>query len=209
MIKSEKNVTTQEIITANGDIETRTTTTENTVNIQRNNEPDYIKLYTRMWCEFNQIPETYRNLFMELVARMSYCDSADLPHSQLVNTGKPWSDAIMQALGWKKAMYQRGLKELCTCGAIKKISRGVYQINPNYAAKGEWKYNPRLQRGGVEDLVATFNFKNGTVNTKIIWAAENDGSADEIDQQMLDGLGVPENHTMVIKETKQSERKGA
>lgn len=206
-IKTERHTVTQEIIDADGNIQQqRTTTTEDTINIGRNNEPDYIKLYTRMWCEFNQIPDTYRNLFMELVARMSYCDSSDLPHSQLVNTGKPWSDAIMQTLGWKKAMYQRGLKELCACGAIKQISRGVYQINPNYAAKGEWRYNPRLQRGGVEDLVATFNFKNGTVDTKIIWAAENDGSADPLDQQMLGGLGVKPGHTMTLKESK---KKGA
>lgn len=203
MIKSEVNTTTREVLDAEGNvIEQKKTTSESTVNIGRNNEPDYIKLYTKMWCEFNQIPDTYRNLFMELVARMSYCNSADLPHSQLVNTGKPWSDSIMQALGWKKAMYQRGLKELCVCGAIKQISRGVYQVNPSYAAKGEWKYNPRLERGGVEDLVATFNFKDGTVDTKITWAGRNDGSAEPAEQEMLNNLGVKKNHDLILKESK-------
>lgn len=205
MIKSEVNTTTREVLDAEGNvIEQQKTTSESTVNIGRNNEPDYIKLYTKMWCEFNQIPDTYRNLFMELVARMSYCNSADLPHSQLVNTGKPWSDSIMQALGWKKAMYQRGLKELCVCGAIKQISRGVYQVNPSYAAKGEWKYNPRLERGGVEDLVATFNFKDGTVDTKITWAGRNDGSAEPAEQEMLNNLGVKKNHDLILKESKRA-----
>lgn len=205
MIKSEVNTTTREVLDAEGNvIEQKKTTSESTVNIGRNNEPDYIKLYTKMWCEFNQIPDTYRNLFMELVTRMSYCNSADLPHSQLVNTGKPWSDSIMQALGWKKAMYQRGLKELCVCGAIKQISRGVYQVNPSYAAKGEWKYNPRLERGGVEDLVATFNFKDGTVDTKITWAGRNDGSAEPAEQEMLNNLGVKKNHDLILKESKKA-----
>lgn len=205
MIKSEVNTTTREVLDAEGNvIEQKKTTSESTVNIGRNNEPDYIKLYTKMWCEFNQIPDTYRNLFMELVARMSYCNSADLPHSQLVNTGKPWSDSIMQALGWKKAMYQRGLKELCVCGAIKQISRGVYQVNPSYAAKGEWKYNPRLERGGVEDLVATFNFKDGTVDTKITWAGRNDGSAEPAEQEMLNNLGVKKNHDLILRESKRA-----
>lgn len=205
MIKSEVNTTTREVLDTEGNvIEQKKTTSESTVNIGRNNEPDYIKLYTKMWCEFNQIPDTYRNLFMELVARMSYCNSADLPHSQLVNTGKPWSDSIMQALGWKKAMYQRGLKELCVCGAIKQISRGVYQVNPSYAAKGEWKYNPRLERGGVEDLVATFNFKDGTVDTKITWAGRNDGSAEPAEQEMLNNLGVKKNHDLILRESKKA-----
>lgn len=206
MIKTERHTVTQEILDADGNIQQqRTTETIDSVNITRNNEPDYIKLYTRMWCEFNQIPDTYRGLFFELISRMSYCDSSDLPHSQLVNTGKPWADSIMQALGWKKAMYQRGLKALCDCGAIRQISRGVYQINPNYAAKGEWRYNPKLQRGGVEDLVATFSFKTGTVDTRIVWAAENDGTACPTDQDMLDGMGVRRGHGMTLKDT---QRKG-
>lgn len=204
MIKSETHTVTQEILDVDGNIQQqRTTTTQDTVNIGRNNEPDYIKLYTKMWCEFNRIPDTYRNLFWELVTRMSYCDSSDLPHSQLVNTGAPWSESIMKNLGWKsKAMYQRGLQALCACDAIRKVGRGVYQINPNYAAKGEWRYNPRLQRGGVEDLVATFSFKDGKVDTKIVWAAENDGTADSLDQQMLNNMGVRPGHTMTLKETK-------
>ena len=102
---------TNTIIDAEGN-ET-TTVNEKTANIQRNGEPDYIKLYTKMWCEFNGIPVVYRDLFLQLVVRMAYCNSADLKHSQLVNTGKPWSDDIMQALGWKQRMYQKGLKALC------------------------------------------------------------------------------------------------
>lgn len=202
-IKTETHIKTQEVLDVDGNIiEQRISETTDSINITRNNEPDYIKLYTSMWCEFNQIPDTYRNLFLELITRMSYCDGTDLPHSQLVNTGKPWSDAIMKNLGWKKAMYQRGLKALCDCGAIKQISRGVYQINPNYAGKGEWRYNPRLQRGGVEDLVAQFNFRDGTVQTKIIWASENDGNATNLmDQEMFSGMDTKLGHTVTIKDT--------
>lgn len=171
-IKSEKTTTIHE--KPDGSMET--TSTEKTSSISRNAEPDYVKLYTAMWCEFNAIPEAYRGLFLELVCRMSYCNAADLGGSQLVNTGKPWAEAIMKSLNWKKSMYMKGLSVLCDCGAIRKVGRGVYQINPSYASKGEWKYNPRLERGGVEDLVATFDFAKGTVDAKIVWAAT--GEAD-------------------------------
>jgi len=146
------------------------TTKEKTRKYEQSKEPDYIKLYTRMWCEFNKIPNAYRELFLQLVTRMNYCSTNDLGHSQLVYTGRPYNEDIMSNLNWKSSMYNRGLKELCRCGAIKNICRGVYQISPHYAGKGEWKYNPKLDRGGVEDLIAIFHFKNEMIQTEIVWA---------------------------------------
>lgn len=194
-ISSLKEVRT--VVDADGREET--TTKETTRSIQRNTEPDYIKLYTKMWAEFNGIPVPYRDLFLELVTRMTYCNSRDLENSQLVNTGRPWSDSIMAALGWKQRMYQKGLRALCDCGAIRQVSRGVYQINPQYAGRGEWKYNPRLERGGVEDLVATFNFTAGTVNTKITWA--DNGEDTEFNRMYREGLGVQAKDGAVLKST--------
>lgn len=174
-------------------------TVETTTNIQRNDEPDYIKLYTKMWCEFNDIPMAYRELFLQLVTRMSYCNSADLGNSQLVNTGKPWADSIMATLGWKKSMYMKGLSELCKYNAIRKVGRGVYQINPQYAGRGEWKYNPRLKRGGVEDLVVSFNFKDKSVDTEIVWA--DDGEDTPMNEAYRQGMGVSAKQETILKST--------
>lgn len=192
---TEKQTTIQE--DADGNI--KTSSVEKVTNIQRNDEPDYIKLYTKMWCEFNGIPIAYRELFLQLVIRMTYCNSADLGNSQLVNTGKPWSTSIMKALNWKDRMYQKGLKALCECEAIKKVGRGVYQINPQYAGRGEWKYNPRLERGGIEDLVATFNFREGTINTKIVWA--DNGEDSPMNEAYRQGMGVSAKQETVLKST--------
>lgn len=188
---------TETTTTIDADGNESTSIIEKSTNFQRNNEPDYIKLYTRMWCEFNEIPEVYRGLFLELVTRMSYaCTSSEIG-GQLVNTGKPWSDDIMKALNWKKAMYQRGLKALCECDAIRKVGRGVYQINPNYAGRGEWKYNPRLQRGGVEDLVVKFSFKDKDVQTSIVWA--DDGTDSDFNDMYREGMGVSKEDETVLK----------
>ena len=192
---TEKQTTIQE--DADGNI--KTSSVEKVTNIQRNNEPDYIKLYTKMWCEFNDIPMAYRELFLQLVIRMTYCNSADLGNSQLVNTGKPWSTSIMKALNWKDRMYQKGLKVLCECEAIKKVGRGVYQINPQYAGRGEWKYNPRLERGGIEDLVVSFNFKDKSVDTKIVWA--DDGEDTPMNEAYRQGMGVSAKQETVLKST--------
>ena len=146
-----------------------TSTVEKTSKVQKSEEPDYIKLYTRTWCEFNQIPLRLRDLFLELVVRMSYADASSPEESQTVFTGKPTSTAIMKSLKLKQSTYNQYIRELRDCKAIKQVSRGVYQINPNYAGRGQWKYNPTLESGGIEDLIAVFDFKKGTVETKIHW----------------------------------------
>jgi len=170
---------------------------ETATKFQRNEEPDYVKLYTRMWTEFNDVPHAYRGLFLELAMRMSYANSTTPNESQIVYVLKQARENIMATLKWKPAMLKRGLTELVKCGAIKRLSNGVYQINPSYAGKGEWKYNPRLERGGIEDIVATFSMKDKTVDTKIIWA--DDGRQDDFNEQYRQDLGVMAGDKTVLK----------
>lgn len=179
-----------------------TTSLEKTFKIERTVEPEYIKLYTKMWCEFNQIPEGCRDLFLALVCRMTYCNIRDKVYKggQIVITHSPICDDIMQSLGIKKARYQRILKELCNCNAIRQIKRGVYQINPSYAGKGEWKYNPKLDQGGIENLIATFNCKESTVDTQIIWA--DDGTNTALNETYRQGVQVrPEDNAVLTYTT--------
>lgn len=151
------------------------TTVTKTKKVDIYNEPDYIKIYTDMWCTFNQIPQRWRELFLQLALRMSYSDSTNqgtIERSQTVLVYGLIGKEISAACGWSpddRSNLRRGLKALCDCGAIRHIDRSVYQINPSYAGKGEWKYNPRLQRGGIENIIATFNMKDKTVNSRIIW----------------------------------------
>ena len=178
---------------------TRKTVQESTHKIEPTGEPDYIKIYTKMWCEFNQIPNKWRDLFFELVTRMSYAN-IDTTKSQIVATGGPTREAICRALGWKANMYQKGLRALCDVGAIRKCNRGFYQISPMYAGRGEWKYNPKLQRGGVENLKATFDFKSGQSSVNVIWG--DDEKDTPLNRMYRDGLGVKPTDATVLKEIK-------
>lgn len=204
MSTHEKIKETTTFIDENGN--SNSTILEKSVTREKFIEPDYIKIYTNMWCEFNQIPMAYRQLFLELALRMTYCNSTKLSNSQLVSTGSPYKEDIMQACGWSsKAMYQKGLKALCECNAIKRINRGVYQVNPSYAGKGKWLYDSKAQQGGLKDLIATFNFKKGTCDTRIIWA--DNGEQSELDDEYRNGLGVKESDEAVLKETKEIHKK--
>lgn len=163
-----------------------TSTVERTSKLTRSEEPNYIKLYTDTWCEFNAIPLRLRALFLELAVRMSYADSSNPDESQTVYTGKPTSTAIMKTLELKESTYNQYLRELTACNAMKRVGRGVYQINPNFAGRGLWKYNPSLGSGGIEDLRATFDFVKGTVETEIVWG-DNSKTQTRMDQLYRDG----------------------
>lgn len=155
-----------------------TDTVKETRTICKNSgEPDYIKIYTDMWCDFNQIPIKWRELFVQLAIRMTYADASDKSNSggQIVAVGGPIRDDIMSMLGWKnRQTFQKGLRELKNCGAIRMISRGFYQINPSYAGRGLWKYNPSKEQGGIENIKVYFDLKNKEVDTHIEWAMPED-----------------------------------
>ena len=176
----------------------KTTIKETSAKIERSSEPDYIKIYTDMWCEFNQIPQRWRELFLQLAIRMSYANSNDLENSQTVVVYGMISKSITEACGWKdKSNLRRGLKALCDCGAIKNVGRATYQINPSYASKGSWKYNPKLANGGVEDLIAVFKFKDKSIKTDIIWA--DDGQDNKFNDMYREGLSVERNDETILK----------
>lgn len=180
--------------------EDRTVTTSK---VQIDDEPDFIKIYTKMWLEYNQIPSKYRQLFFSLACRMSYCKAGK---GQLVNTGKPYMEDILEECGWKtKDPYMKGLKALCDCNAIKRVGPGVYQVNPSYAGRGEWKYNPRLERGGVKDLRALFEFGNGTVSTQILWA--DDGSDTDDNEICREEFQTSKKDEAVVTVTRAKRRK--
>ena len=68
-----------------------------------------------------------------------------------------------------------------------------------YQGRGEWKYNPRLERGGIEDLVVSFNFKDKSVDTKIVWA--DDGEDTPMNEAYRQGMGVSAKQETILKST--------
>lgn len=159
MAKYEKHTKVTQVMDENGNIVSESTV-ERTKSLEKVGEPDYVKLYSSTWGSrfVNEIPAAYLPLFLVLASRMNYCMSNDFPYSQLVNTGKPYSDELMKILGWKhRDSLQKGLKALCSCYAIRPVSRGVYQVNPGFAAKGQWKKNPRILWSDLEGFQKYFD----------------------------------------------------
>lgn len=209
---------------------------EKTRNIEKSTEPEYIKIYTRMWLEFMNVPDKYKELFMQLALRMSYCnlhiekmpseDDEDAVNealnmsydSQVVTVIEPISSQICKAMGWTtKDPLMKGLKALCALGVIKKINRGVYQINPNFAGKGNWKYNPKQEQGGIEDFIAVFEFKDKRVKTQMLSQGTTGGytythkqmTIEDIKDTPEDAPAAPEDAPEDAPKKKQRRKHGA
>lgn len=208
-MKTFENVTVTTRVHPDGTITEDKVVSSSKIEVSR--EPEYIKLYTKMWMTFMGIEgiDRYVKLFLSLAKRMSFCNSNDMEHSQIVFTCEPNASAIMQECGWKRNAYMKGLQALCAAGCIRRIGRSVYQINPSYIGKGEWRYNPKLRQGGIRDLVAVFKFKDSKVKTEITWA--DDGEDTEINKDMRKGVGVDEYQRTVMTDTviKPKEEKGS
>ena len=131
-----------------------------------------------MFFEFKQFPQQYKELFLQLAMRMSYCNSMKFDTSQIVYVTGPNKDDIMEACGWSSvSSLTKGLKALCNCGAIRRVNCTVYQINPEFASRGSWRYNKKLEQGGIKDIIAQFHFAAHEVNTQVIFEdVDEDGN---------------------------------
>ncbi|HAX60232.1 MAG TPA: hypothetical protein DCY19_10010 [Eubacterium sp.] len=172
---------TEKVITRNPDGTTTEDIVTNTKAIKHENQPDFIILYTRMWCECNDIPHRYRELFLQLASHMDYINNTDIDRSQLVNISGPHKLDILEALNWKEQALRKGLKALCDCNAIVKrvdFGKDWYQVNPSYAARGAWAAKNGYS---IKDFQIHFNARKMTLQTSI--TVEDDGTVQDLSIQ--------------------------
>lgn len=121
-----------------------------------------------MWSEFTGVPVAYRELFLQLAIRMTYCNADDLDNAQIVAVGGPIGEGIRKTLNIKERAYKYGLQALVKSGAIKNIRRGWYQINPT----------------GVEEIAKLESLKQESMNN----VSELRNTALEAQSHILEGL---------------------
>lgn len=166
--------------------------------IRKNEEPDYVKIYIDEWRGSDRIPARYRRLFLHLAMYMTYanCGKDGDPDEggQIVYAMGKTRKALLKECGWSgDDALCKGLKALADCGAIRKVGRGVYQINPRYAARGTWHYNNRNRQGGAENLLAAFDTDDqepSAGESRVQAAARRDTVEEEIEQtaDMIKGI---------------------
>lgn len=99
-------------------------------------EPDYIKLYIDGIDVFNSMTKTTSSILMHILKTMTY---ANTDMGQVVEITAWRKKIIADSLDIKINTIDKTLMDLVKSNILKKIGRGIYQVNPNIFGKGEWK----------------------------------------------------------------------
>ncbi|MCK9437871.1 MAG: hypothetical protein EOL88_11585 [Bacteroidia bacterium] len=99
-------------------------------------EPDFIKIYTRMVCVLKDVGKC-SGLLGELLKRMNYASEG-----QKIVLNPEEAKEIYMSAGISRMGYYRQIKELIDSGIIMPLKEGCYTgtffVNPNIIGKGAW-----------------------------------------------------------------------
>ena len=91
----------------------------------------YVKIYSRVW-DLDVIDGVLFSFVMDLVGRMSFADNG-----QIVELRRGDKLSLKRKFGWKDdRTVERALNGLIGAGILRRINRGIYQVNPYMFAKG-------------------------------------------------------------------------
>lgn len=106
--------------------------------IDREAEPDYVKLYVRAWCEFKEIKGVNTTFLAHLLPYMTYAS-----RGQRIYLAPLMKREIASELGWaeKTALnrFNQELRKLVKQGVLKHDGTDAYTVNPELVGKGSWR----------------------------------------------------------------------
>lgn len=135
---------------------------------QTKDEPEYVKLYIDCVFSLKGVRKRLNPIFIAFLEYMSYADSDAEYGGQLIFINKPMKLIIAKKLNLGIDSINKAVSEFTKHGLFKRITNGMYQVNPDIVGRGEWK--------DIKNIKATFDFGKKEVKADII--RENDEKED-------------------------------
>lgn len=132
---------------------------QETKQIKKSVEPNYIKLYLTTLLAFKDLPKTLNPILLEFLNHMSYANNNDKDGGQKIYTNASMKKDIADKLGMKVNTLDKALGTFVSSGLFKRVGTGTYQVNPFMFGKGEWK--------DISAIRAIFDFNTGEVDANI------------------------------------------
>lgn len=139
-------------------------------------EPAYIKLYIQDVLYLRDMPAGLTGVMYALLKEATYADKGLRIY---LPTGL--KKELIAAVGTTKAAFDNALSKLCKGQIIRRVSTGVYELNPFFFGRGEWKDIDRIRATWDYDSIkgrtfqATVTRKDGTTETMGEPQEESDG----------------------------------
>lgn len=125
--------------------------------IQYSKEPAYVKLYLDSLGVFisnEGLSKSLNDMLVEAMKMITYASD-----EQLLTLGKYQKEKICKATGKSKRRLEQAITIWVENNVLIRVARSTYRLNPYIFGKGEWR--------DIENLRATFDYRNGTVETEI------------------------------------------
>lgn len=135
-----------------GEIYEETTTKD--IEYYTDGEPPYVKIYFETILAFKGLPASMSTVLIAICKRMSWGD-----HDQIVYINKFSKTAIAKEVGISIKRLEQIIKDMTRVEIMKRIERGVYQVNPRVAARGRWK--------DIKKLITHFDFLENNITYDI------------------------------------------
>ena len=108
-------------------------------------EPPYIKLYIQDVLYLKDMPKGLTNVVYALLENAMFADKGLRIY---LPTGL--KKELISKIGTTKAAFDNALTKLCKGEIIRRVDIGVYELNPFFFGKGEWK--------DIDRIRATWNY---------------------------------------------------
>ncbi len=141
-------------------------------NVQFDREPDFVKLYLDCLGVFtnnNGLDKSLNDMLLSVLKRMTYASD-----NQIVVLNAYIKNNICEETGKSLKRLNQAITIWVKEKILIRVGRGVYKINPFIFGRGDWR--------DISHLRATFDFKNGNVET-IKDYQENNTENDKQDKQ--------------------------
>lgn len=156
VITKTETKTEEKINQTTGEIEL-THSEQTTTHTEKTSEPNFIKLYLDHLAIFNGVSLTVNPILAEILRRTTYADDKAGGHQVVIN--RAVKKRIAETLKCSESKINNAITVFVDNHYLKRLDRGLYEVNPNYFGKGDW--------GNIQKLRANYDYTEHTITTEI------------------------------------------
>ena len=120
-------------------------------------EPEYIKMYLGDIIHLCSLPKSYLRVLIFLLRNVNFAND-EYPMCVLIPSGL--KRKMMDRIGFSNIRsINNVLSDLAKVGILRRIENSVYQLNPHYFGRGNWK--------DIRKIRAVVEYDPGSVERKI------------------------------------------
>lgn len=153
-------LTEKELVVDSETGEVKSEIKRHTQKIRYSKEPSYVKLYLDHLSRYKGLQLSLNPILAEFLKHTSYAEPMDENGGMILFLNKALKEIIAKRCEVSLSRVDHAVTEFVKKGYMRRLDLGMYQFNPFFFGKGEWK--------DIENIRATFDYGTGEVIAEIV-----------------------------------------